>query len=120
LFSDSLVSLAEMETETLNVIELGARAWPGSNLELVLDWDPTLSSCLNVIELGIWSLCLIGIDHETWDLCLVVIYGKREVILCLVLKVQMKQHYFCSSIIIETPTKQSFPFCFVLSSSTII
>jgi hypothetical protein len=26
LFSDSLVSLAEMETETLNVIELGARA----------------------------------------------------------------------------------------------
>jgi hypothetical protein len=86
LFSDSLVSLAEMETETLNVIELGARAWPGSNLELVLDWDPTLSSCLNVIELGIWSLCLIGIDHETWDLCLVVIYGKRKVILRLVLK----------------------------------
>jgi hypothetical protein len=35
LFSDSLVSLAEMETETLNVIELGI-------------W----SLCLNGIELG--------------------------------------------------------------------
>ena len=73
LFSDSLVSLAEMETETLNVIELGI-------------W----SLCLNGTELGVWSLCLIGIHHETWDLCLVVIYGKRIVILSLVLKEQMK------------------------------